>query len=90
MEPVAPGTPRPRAIVDQEGSFEVGTYKLKDGAPPGKYRIAIYWRSPSKAGDEDGESLIPPRYMDPAVSGLGEVLVQQDPITLPPFHLTAN
>jgi hypothetical protein len=90
VEPVPPGTPRPRGIVDEEGSFVVGTYDTRDGAPAGKYRIAIYWKAPGKSGDEEGESVIPYRYMDPATSGLPVIEVESDPVTLPAFHLTGN
>jgi hypothetical protein len=87
---VDPGEPRPHGVVDKQGNFVVGTYKSKDGAPAGKYRIAVYWRRPGRSGDEEGESLIPYRYMDPAQSGLPVVEVEQDPITLPAFRLATR
>jgi hypothetical protein len=86
----APGTRRPFGVVDQDGSFVMGTHKSKEGVPAGKYRVAIFWRTPVKSGDEAGESLIPYRYMDPAQAGLPEVEVQEDPLELSPFHLTRN
>ena len=88
--PVQPGSPRPRGVVDRDGSFTMGTHKSGDGAPAGKYRVAIYWKAPVRSGDQDGESLIPYRYMDPDESGLPLVEVQEDPVTLPPFRLTLN
>jgi hypothetical protein len=90
VEPVDPGAPRPHGVVDKQGDFVVGTYKSDDGAPAGKYRVAVYWRRPGRSGDEEGESLIPYRYMDPAQSGLPEVEVAQDPVTLPAFRLTTR
>jgi hypothetical protein len=90
LEPALPAAPRPRGVVDEDGNFSVGTYKPKDGAPAGKYRAAIFWRAPVKAGDEDGPSLIPERYMDAATSGLPVVEVQSEPVTLPAFRLTKN
>jgi len=88
VEPVEPGSPRPHAVVDKDGSFAMGTYAANDGVPAGKYRVAVYWRVPPKSGDEDGESLIPSHYMDPAKSGLPEVEVADEAVTLPPFRLT--
>jgi hypothetical protein len=90
VEPPEPPCPRPRGVVDEEGNFCIGTYKPKDGAPAGKYRVAIFWRAPVQRGDEDGPSLIPRRYMDAAASGLPEVEVRTEPVTLPAFHLTKN
>jgi hypothetical protein len=77
-------------VVDQQGSFTMGTYQSDDGAPAGRYRVTVYWRTLAKSGDEAGESLIPYRYMDPAQSGLPEVEIDQDPITLPAFRLKAR
>ena len=69
---------------------DLGTYATGDGVPPGKYRISIAWNAPGDFGDEEGESLLPLRYLDPATSGLPEVEVLKDSVTLPPFHLTLN
>lgn len=88
VDPVEPGSPRPRGIVDQAGEFRMGTYDSKDGVPAGKYRVAIAWTGPVKSGDQDGPSLIPFRYQDPAKSGIPVVEVQSGPTTLPPFKLT--
>ena len=90
VEPLKPGSPLPRGIVDQDGNFAIGTYATGDGVPPGKYRISIAWNAPGDFGDEEGESLLPLRYLDPATSGLPEVEVLKDSVTLPPFHLTLN
>ena len=83
IEPSEIGTRRPHGIVDKEGNFEITTYKPKDGAPAGRYRVAIYWSSPPTSGDEDGESLIPYHYMDPETSALPIVEVEKDPVILP-------
>jgi hypothetical protein len=90
IEPSEFGTRRPHGTVDREGNFDITTYIPKDGAPAGRYRVSIYWRTPTTSGDEDGESLIPYRYMDPATSDLPVVEVEQDPVILAPFHLTTN
>jgi hypothetical protein len=90
VEPVEPGMPRPHAVVDKDGNFVVGTFNSSDGAPPGKYRVAIYWTNPGEIGDEDGENLIPLRYMDPETSGLPVVEIEEGPVTLPAFRLTRD
>ena len=88
VDPVEPGRPRPRGVVDQAGEFRMGTYDSKDGVPAGKYRVAIVWTGPVKSGDEDGPSLISRRYQDPTKSGIPVVEVQSGPTTLPAFKLT--
>src|ERR1700738_2625035 len=88
VDPVEPGSPRPRGVVDQAGEFRMGTYDSKDCVPVGKYRVAISWTGPVKSGDEDGPSLIPRRYQDPAKSGIPVVEVQSESTTLPAFQLT--
>jgi len=90
VDPVEPGAPRPRGMVNADGDFSLGTHKTGDGVPPGKYRVSIYWRAPVKSGDESGDPLIPERYSDPLQSGLPVVEVQHDPVTLPAFFLTSN
>jgi hypothetical protein len=88
VDPVEPGSPRPRGVVDQAGEFRMGTYDSNDGVPTGKYRVAISWTGPVKSGDEDGPSLISRRYQDPVKSGIPVVEVQEGPTTLPAFKLT--
>jgi hypothetical protein len=83
-------TRRSRGIVDAGGNFSIGTYRTGDGVPAGKYRVAITWRAPATSGDEEGESLIAERYVDPAQSGLPIVEVGQEPLILQPFLITSD
>jgi hypothetical protein len=78
----------PRGVVQQDGSFQISTFQPNDGAPPGRYRVSISWRVPSKVGDDEGEQLLPRRYQDPATSGLPPVEVKEGANELPPFQLT--
>jgi hypothetical protein len=87
-EPGVAGVPRPHAAVAEDGSFAIGTYKLKDGAPAGTYRVTVCWRQPARAGDEDGASFIPLRYMDPLQAGFPVVDVEEDPVEIPALHLS--
>lgn len=46
--PATPG-PSPRALVDAEGRFELGTYEPRDGAPAGAYRVVVAQPQPPDA-----------------------------------------
>jgi hypothetical protein len=85
--PVAggPGAVRPHAVVEDDGSFQVSTYKRNDGAPPGKYDVTVAWTKPAH-GDNDGDSLIPISYGDPHTSDL-HAEVKEQVNDLPPFQL---
>jgi hypothetical protein len=78
----------PRGVVQQDGSFQISTYKTNDGAPPGRYRVTISWRAPGKLSDEEGPELLPARYQDPLKSELPVLEVKEVPLELPPFRLT--
>lgn len=93
---------RPYAYADNDGNFEIGTYKEGDGAPPGKYRVIILVAGTAPAtGGKDrpagepeptpGKTLsIPPtlnqKYSTPETSGL-QVTVENGENNLPPFEL---
>src|SRR5690242_19024470 len=34
---------RPRAVVNQDGSFDLGSYDSVDGAPAGAYSVTVEW-----------------------------------------------
>jgi hypothetical protein len=60
----------PRAIVAEDGSFQVGTYKDTDGAPAGEYRVTVTWLVPApNSSPEDSEpdlvDRLGGRYADP-------------------------
>jgi hypothetical protein len=82
----APGAVRPHATVEDDGSFQVSTYGLHDGAPAGKYDVTVVWTKPAR-GDDVGDSLIPTRYGDPRTSKLS-VEIKEQPNELAPFRLT--
>jgi hypothetical protein len=87
VEKTEPGMPRPHGTVDKDGSFRLSTHENNDGAPAGKYRVAVFWKAQGKLGDEDGASLIPPRYMNPNTSGLHTVEIKEGPNQIPPITL---
>jgi hypothetical protein len=83
---------RPTGIVQEDGSFELSTYGVKDGAPAGRYRVTLVWTRKKKGGgDKDEEMLLPARYMDPSQTGLPVVEVKElakgEANVLPPFKL---
>lgn len=59
-----PSFPRPRATVNDDGTFTVGTYAREDGAPPGEYKVTVQWFTKIDPADEDRlpVNLLPPRY----------------------------
>jgi hypothetical protein len=77
VDKVEPSTPRPHGTVDKDGFFKLSTYEGNDGAPAGKYRLAVFWKAPGNHGDKDGESLLPAHYMNPNTSGLPTVEIKE-------------
>jgi hypothetical protein len=78
--------PRPSGVVQEDGTFEVSTYGTKDGAPAGRYRVAVNWTK--TAGGDVEERLLPMDFMDPVKAGLAVVEVKSQPNVLPPFKIT--
>ena len=64
-EPAQNPDPRPRATVEDDGSFALSTYGDKDGAPAGEYVVLVTW--PGKVlpdGREEPEDKLFGRYGD--------------------------
>lgn len=80
-EPAEPKDPRPRAEVDQDGSFTLSTYDGNDGAPIGDYLVSIVW-----PGEEDVDDKLLGRYGDAKTSNL-RATVKEGPNDLPAFRL---
>ena len=73
----------PNATVDADGTFQITTFRAKDGAPPGEYKVTILWRDSKR---EDGEIIYGPdklknRYRNPAKTEL-RVTVEPENNTL--------
>ncbi len=70
--------PKPRAVTEADGSFEIGTKLTGDGAPAGTYQVSI--------GSPEGESKIriSANFKDPASSGL-TATVADKPVRLPDY-----
>jgi hypothetical protein len=80
---------RPTGIVQEDGSFELSTYGVNDGAPAGRYKVTVMWNKKTKDGKE--ESVLSAEYLDPNRSGLPLVEVKElakgESNVLPPFKL---
>jgi hypothetical protein len=89
------------AITDAQGKFVLGTYAEKDGAPKGKYKVAIQKREmmgdlPANYNFEEPEAtpiryqwITPREAADPETSGL-EAEVTSSGLTPPVFELTGQ
>ena len=60
----------PQGTVGDDGTFQISTYDLNDGAPAGSYDITVTWTKPIHPGEKDEVSLLPIRYVRPQSSGL--------------------
>jgi hypothetical protein len=69
-----PKLPIPRGVVQEDGSFVLGTYAKDDGAPAGDYAVTVQWFRPNANPNREGlaapVSLLPPRYANAKSSGL--------------------
>jgi hypothetical protein len=73
--------------IQADGSFQLTTYKLNDGAVPGHYIVTVTPFS-YKTGNlkVSGAGLIPKRYTEAETSGL-DVDIKPEDNVLPPFQL---
>ena len=87
------GAVRPTGRTDLEGNYKLHTYVGDDGAPAGDYRVTVALGSASESRDlmsKDASRtivvMLPPRFSDPARSGLGAT-IKAGENTVPPFDL---
>jgi hypothetical protein len=81
-----PDSPRPGAIVKDDGTFSLNTYPYGAGAPEGEYTVLITWFEDPKVENAEARSRLPSRYADPAKSGL-KASVKPGSNSLEPFRL---
>jgi hypothetical protein len=79
----------PSGVVAADGSFELQSWLVEDrvlrqGAPPGEYRVTCVWQ-PSDLGENLPDKL-QGKYSDSRGSGL-QASVHEGPNELPPFQL---
>jgi hypothetical protein len=82
-----PNSERPMGRVGADGSFEISTFGIKDGAPVGQYRVTLLWTKRTGRNESDEENLLPSEYMDIERSSLPVVEVREGVNVLPPFKL---
>ena len=87
----ATGMARPYTRTAENGQFTVSTYGMNDGAPAGEYQVSVSWKGPLHGIPPDQRDampeLLPPRYGDPATSGI-QVRVTPDDNALETIDLT--
>lgn len=83
-----PDTVRPTASSKEDGTFEVGTYSTKDGAPEGKYKVIVlhYPIIGKKESPASGPNDLPVKYAKPETTDL--IVDVAGPTELKPFELT--
>lgn len=79
-EPPDAKDPRPRAEVQEDGSFTIWTYAPDDGAPAGQYVVTVRWE------DRDVGDKLGGRFAEAASSPL-RASVKEGINELPPFAL---
>jgi hypothetical protein len=60
----------PQGTAGDDGTFQIGSFDLNDGAPAGSYDVTVSWTKPIHPGEKDEVSLLPMRYVRPQSSGL--------------------
>ena len=62
----------PRGTVGADGTYELGTYGDKDGAPAGEYRVLVSWTQSGNEETEDTQMVdkLKGRFSDPTRSTL--------------------
>jgi hypothetical protein len=85
-----PEFPAPRAVVKEDGSFQLGTYGPADGAPAGEYKVVVQWLVTVGKSEVEGGGLprnaLPARYARFDTSGL-RIRIQAAANEIPPLQL---
>jgi hypothetical protein len=82
--------PFPQGVVGNDGSFQLSTYSLNDGAPAGRYKVTVTLEIVPEGGERDDSYIASPqRYTDPDTSGL-TADVPSGGGELPPFTLVKD
>jgi hypothetical protein len=82
-----PQFPRPRAVVGENGTFVLGTYRKDDGAAEGEYKVTVQWFGNTGSNGGTPTNLLPGRYSVPKTSDL-TVRIAKGENHLPAIQLT--
>ena len=89
--PTGSASQRPRAIVGEDGTFQVSTYANDDGAPAGEYRVTVSWKADTDGTtseqQQDLPEMAPRTVQNPRQSHL-RVKIKQGENKLPTWDLT--
>jgi hypothetical protein len=79
----------PQGVAGKDGSYELSTYNLNDGAPAGQYKVTVILELQDDVGDRDDSRIVTAsRYRDPETTDLSaEVTAHQGVLELQPFKL---
>jgi hypothetical protein len=58
----------PRARVQEDGSFRLGSYAEDDGAPAGEYAVTVLWMKRPPRDEENEVDVLQGRYSNPEAS----------------------
>jgi hypothetical protein len=82
---------RPRAVVEDDGTFQVSTYANNDGAPAGEYKVTISWKGDTQGLNNEQQSDLPekaPETVQHSRSSKLRVEVKNGDNSLPTWDLT--
>ena len=81
----------PNGTTDKDGTFRLNFRAAGDGAPPGRYKVAVTLHARDEQGYRTGPNTLPGRYANPETSGLtAEVVPSPGPNELPAFGITSR
>jgi hypothetical protein len=82
---------RPRAVVGDDGTFQVSTYDNNDGAPAGEYKVTISWKGDTEGLNNEQQAELPekaPETVQHPRSSKLRVEVKNGDNSLPEWDLT--
>lgn len=81
----------PSGVADNNGNFELTSFRPKDGAPAGEYVVTLQWQKMILKDDDvsAGPNLVPPVYGKPQLSPL-RVKVVEGENKLPVFQISRH
>jgi len=84
VDPNAPRTPvQPTGVIQADGRFEVMSYEVGDGVPPGDYIVTV--REAPRADGAPKITLPPKKFLDPKTSPLRVMIENKAMNDLPPL-----
>ncbi len=92
LDTAQPFDKTPSARVKGDGTFAIGTYDPEDGAPPGEYKVSIFWFPP----DFEAQAMRTGRYPNRLPDVYGDAMksplkieVKEGPNDVPTYELSS-